>query len=66
MWNITDIPQYQENFKCIMDYHDKYIIMNSDHFFEQNTSDNKLVMSKIQTEYKQVWNEGWNIYERRS
>ena len=35
-------------------------------WFEQNTSDNKLVMSKIQTEYKQVWNEGWNIYERRS
>jgi len=66
MWDMTNTSQYQENFKCIMDYQDKYIVMNNDHFFEQNTSDNKLVMSKIQTEYKQVWNEGWNIYERRS
>ena len=65
-WNMTGMPQYWENFKCIMDYQDKYIVMNNDHFFEQNTSDNKLVMSKIQTEYKQVWNEGWDIYERRS
>ena len=73
-WNMTGMPQYWENFKCIMDYQDKYIIIDGDLWnqqptrlkFEQNTSDNKLVMSKIQTEYKQVWNEGWNIYERRS
>jgi len=76
IWNITTTPYYQENFKCIMDYQGKYIIMDgylrtpeysiNGIWFEQNTSDNKLVMSKIQTEYKQVWNEGWNIYERRS
>jgi len=76
IWNMTNTPQYWENFKCIMDYKGKYIIMDENLpwvqqqsftgiWFEQNTSDNKLVMSKIQTEYKQVWNEGWNIYERR-
>jgi len=63
-WDITDTLQYQENFKCIMNYQNKYIIMDR-LWFKQNTSDNKKVIERIHTDYSLVWEEGWDIYERR-
>jgi hypothetical protein len=63
-WNITDTPQYQENFKCIMGYNDKYIIID-ELWFNQNTSDSAQVINKIQTNYKLVYNDGWRVYERK-
>lgn len=63
-WDITNTPQYKENFKCIMDYQNKYIIID-EIWFKQNTTDNKKVMEKINSNYTLVWTDGWSIYQKR-
>lgn len=63
-WDITDTEQYQENFKCIMDYRNKYIIMDKI-WFDQNTTDSKKVMEHIQKNYTLIWSDEWYIYKRR-
>jgi len=63
-WDITNTPQYQENYKCIMNYQNKYIIID-EIWFKQNTSDSKNVMNKIHTNYTLVWTDGWSIYQNK-
>lgn len=63
-WDITDTDQYQENFNCIMNYQNKYIIMD-EIWFNQHTNDSSIVMSKINEDYTLVSNEEWDVYKRR-
>lgn len=72
-WNISDLSQYQENYKCIMDYNGKYIITANlwymdgyDIWWRENTTDNRNAMNKIDSEYTEVWNQSWIVYERNS
>lgn len=63
-WNTTMLSQYKEEFDCIMNYNGKYIIEDENNWMKQNTTDNKIVWNKINTEYEKVWALNWNIYRR--
>jgi len=63
-WNLTGLKEYQENYKCIMDYDGKYIIMDASNWFVKDTQDMNTVWNKINNSYENVWNEGWQIYRR--
>jgi hypothetical protein len=61
-WNLSMMKEYNETYNCIMNYNGKYIITDTGIWMIQNTTDNKKVWDKINTNYKLLWNRGWNIY----
>jgi hypothetical protein len=61
-WDISYTDAYKEEYNCIMNYDGKYIITASRDWIIQNTTDGYNVSEKFKTEYKQVWDKGWNIY----
>lgn len=73
VWNISYLPQYQENLNCIMTYNGKYIIAaeidrgdgkGRINWMKQDTNDNAMVFNKIETEYTRVWDDAWIVYQR--
>lgn len=63
-WDMSNTSAYKETYNCIMNYTGKYIITDAGNWSVRNTSDNKKVQNKLTTQYKKVYNKGWNIYER--
>jgi hypothetical protein len=63
-WNITRLPEYQDQFSCMMAYSGKYIVMDASPWLGNDTPDNQAVWNKINTDYTKVWSMGWDVYER--
>lgn len=61
-WDLSNTQSYKETYECIINYDGKYIITDTGNWTIRNTTDNKNVSDIIKTNYKQVWNRGWNIY----
>lgn len=70
-WDLTGLPQYWEEYDCVMDYTGQYIVFDAgNHYdgitdwFSESFEDRLPIMQKIHSEYQLVYNGSWRIYQR--
>jgi hypothetical protein len=68
--DISYLPEYQEEYQCIMQYQGRYIVMETndpiDDWFGENQTVRSPIMQKIHSNYTLVYdNPAWRIMEHR-
>lgn len=68
---VSTLPAYNEEFLCVMNYSGAYILADgplgkADGWFGVDSPEKIAIVNKINTEYKNVHNGAWSIYERRN
>ena len=69
-WNLSNLPQYWEEYHCVADYQGKYIVMElgSDRaldWFGENQTVRKPLMDIIWRNYTVVYAKSWRILEKK-
>jgi hypothetical protein len=63
-WNTTNLRAYADLYSCIMAYDGEYII-GMDWWFGRDLPQREEIYRKIDNEYTLVYNQSWDIYQRK-
>jgi hypothetical protein len=68
---VSTLPAYEEEYLCVMNYSSRYILTDgplgkADGWFGVDSTEKRSIITKINTEYVNVHNGAWSIYEKRN
>jgi hypothetical protein len=68
-WNLTNLPQYWDEYHCVASYQGKYIVMELGgdkalDWFGENQTVRKPLLDIIWRNYTVVYNKSWRILEK--
>jgi len=69
-WNLTNLPQYWEEYNCVASYQGKYIVMELGgdkalDWFGENQTVRKPLLDIIWNNYTVVYSKSWRILEKK-
>jgi hypothetical protein len=69
-WNLTNLPQYWEEYNCIAGYQGKYIVMERGDpgldWFGENQTVRQPLLKIIRNNYTVIWDKSWRVLEKKS
>ena len=68
-WNLTNLPEYWEEYNCAMNYRGKFIVMetnDSEDWFGDTEPSRQSIMQTITRNYTLVRDNVWRVWERKA
>ena len=68
---VSTLPAYNEEYICIMNYSNRYILADgplgkADGWFGTDSPEKVAIVNKVHSEYNEVFDGAWTVYERKN
>jgi len=67
---VSNLTEYWDAYNCTMDYNERYILADGplgkdDGWFGTDSPEKKNIVSKVKSEYNEVFSGAWTVYEKK-